>query len=280
MRNLVRLAKPGICFMISVTAAVGYITAAGGLIDVVHFMKTIAATALLAASAATLNQILERKHDAAMKRTCGRPLPSGAVSLRAAYALAAILAITGAALSLAFMPAATTIVLAICFVTYAFIYTGLKRRTPACTLVGAIPGALPVLGGWLATGAAITPTAVALVAVMFLWQMPHFLSIGWVVREDYARAGFRILSVTDADGSMSARISVLYAALLVPVSIVPFLSGGASLAYCAVALAVSGVFLWYSGRFALARTPQSARQLFFTSLVYLPVLFSGLLLLN
>lgn len=279
MRNLLRLTKPGICFMISGTAAVGYITAAGGLIDVGHFIKTIAATALLAASAAALNQILERKHDAAMKRTCGRPLPSGAVSVRAALALASVLFVSGTALSLAFMPLATTIVLEICFVTYAFIYTTLKRRTPACTLVGAVPGALPVLAGWLATGAAITPTAVALVAVMFLWQMPHFLSIGWVVREDYARAGFRILSVTDVDGSVSARISVIYAALLLPVSIVPFLSGGASLAYCAVALAVSGTFLWYSGRFAVARTPRTARQLFFTSLAYLPVLFSGLLIL-
>lgn len=277
MRPAIALAKPGITGLIAITAAAGYLAAAGEIVDPLYFMEVLAATTLLSAGAATSNQIIERRYDALMKRTSKRPLVTGAASVRFAASYAAIMATTGGLISLLVLPRLSTVLLFTCYVAY-IAYTLLKRQVWWSTLVGGIPGALPVLAGWTATGAAVSPTALALVAVMFIWQMPHFLSIGWLCRDDYRRAGFKVLSASDEDGSISARICLVYALVLIPVSFIPFMTGAVSVGYLLVAAICGGGFLWLAESFARTRTKGAARKLFFGSLSYIPLTFAALVL--
>ena len=279
VRDYASLTKPGITTLITVTAAVGYLSAAGSVIDARLFVATLVATALLSGGAATTNQILERRYDAEMLRTRQRPLPSGRVTVRAASAWAVTLASSGGILAIALLPRLSILLLFLSYISYV-LYTLLKRHTSACTLVGGIPGALPALAGWCATGDPLAPTALALVAVMFVWQMPHFLAIGWLCRADYARAGFKVISVRDSTGSISGRISMVYAFLLLPISLIPFLTGSAGSAYFAVAALCGCAFFWQSERFARLPSAGTARSLFFTSLVYLPAVFGSLVFLR
>lgn len=270
------LTKPGITLFIGVTAGAGFVTAVGGWGMPGRLVLTLVATMLMSAGAATLNQVAEVGWDARMRRTSSRPLPSGVVSRRAGTLFGWGLSLCGLVVALAFLPAAAAVFLVLCHISYVLVYTPLKRRTPLCTLAGAIPGALPVLAGWTATGRPIDVAAIALTGVLFMWQIPHFLAIGWMAREDYRSAGCPMLSVVDGSGRASARVSVVYAAAMVICSAVLAIAAGLGLVYLAVALVTGATYVAFAGQFVRSPELRPARRLFFTSLLVLPLQLAGL----
>ena len=242
--------------------------------------KLLAATAfgltLVSSSAAALNQLLEIKIDSRMERTKDRPLPAGRVRRKSVAAFVTVSAVAGLATLLWTAPLAAWLAL-VMIVLYDFIYTPLKRVTPFNTLVGALPGAFPLLVGWAAAGNGLDLRAGVMFAILFLWQLPHFMAIAWLFREDYGRAGLRMLSGSDEEGVVSARQAVHYAMTLVPVSLLPAIFGMAGQTYLYGALSLGLAFLAFTARFGLARTTPRARTLMSASLLYLPALL-GLLL--
>jgi heme o synthase len=264
------LTKPRITALVLVTAAVGYAIGAGSGLDPLVFFALLAGTAMVAGGASALNQYSERDADARMERTRRRPLPSGRVS--PGEALAFGLAVSGVGLVvLATINPLTAILGAIALTSYSLLYTPLKRITSLCTVVGAFPGAIPPLMGWAAACGSLSAGAWALFGVLFLWQLPHFLAIGWIYREDYARGGFPMLTVLDPDGASTGRQMMLYSAALVPVTL---LAGGLASAgpgYLWSAVALGALFFAGSARFFKQRSLASARLLFLVSILYLPV---------
>jgi heme o synthase len=276
-RAYLQLTKPGITLFIGVTAGAGFITALGGWGQPLRLAVTLLATMLMSAGAATLNQLFERGSDALMGRTASRPIPAGVVSAPAARIWGWGLSAAGLSLSLALLPWATALFLVACHVSYVFAYTPLKRRTPLCTLTGAIPGALPVLAGWTATGQPLDVTAFALTGVLFMWQIPHFLAIGWMARDDYRAAGCPMLAVVDASGRASARVSLIYSsAMVVCAAVVGFTSPAGHL-YMATALLCGAAYVLFAWRFLQQRERVPARRLFFSSLLTLPLLLTALM---
>jgi protoheme IX farnesyltransferase len=239
---------------------------------VLAFLHTLLGTALVAGGTNALNQIAERDVDAVMRRTAGRPLPTGRVGPGAATAFAWALGIAGIVELSVFLNLLTGILAAATLLTYVFAYTPLKRTTELATLVGAVPGALPILGGWTAAGGVLGPQAWTLFWIMFLWQLPHFLALAWVYREDYRRAGLRMLSVEDEDGRRTFRQASLYAVALLPVSLAPTLLGVAGAIYFFGATVLSLWLIWAGVAAALDRSTARARRLFTTSVAYLPLL--------
>lgn len=269
--DFVELTKPRITALVLVTAAVGY--AVGGLapFSAAAFLVFMAGTALLCGGASALNQYLERDADARMLRTNRRPIPAGRVT--PAESLAFGLAISAA--GLVFLSAVNLLTLAlgaVSLLSYVFAYTPLKRVTSLCTVVGAVPGALPPLMGWAAARGSLAPAGWALFAILFLWQLPHFLAIGWLYREDYARGGFPMLAVTDPDGAATGRQMVLYATALLPVTLVAGVLASAGKGYLFGALILGLGFLSCAVAFAWTRSTGAARRLFLASVLYLPVL--------
>lgn len=269
-RAALALGKPGIAAFITMAAVAAYIVA-GGSVASAAFVHVTVATALVAMGAAGLNQVREAEIDARMRRTRNRPVPSGTLARQQAVTVAVGLSVGGFAYSAMVLPWMTTVLLALSHASYVALYTPLKRITPHNTLVGGIPGSLPVLAGWVAAGAAIDAVALSLLCVLFLWQIPHFLAIGWLCRDDYRDAGFRMLTVDDTDGIATARISAAYALALLPVSLVPYFAGVAGSAYAAAALAAGTWYLWRAAAFLARRTNARARGMFLASLAYLPV---------
>jgi len=240
--------------------------------------EAVAGTALVAGGAAVLNQLYERDTDALMRRTRLRPLPDGRVSPGDARFFGLALSTAGLALLAARANwLAATLALAT-LVVYLVIYTPLKRRTPLSTLVGAVPGALPALIGWTASHGTIAAGGATLFAIVFLWQIPHFMAIAWLYREDYSKAGFPMLPVIEPEGRRAGRQAVLYALALVPVSLAPTGAGIAGHAYFATALMLGLALLVLAGRFARARNEPSARLLFLGSITYLPLLWIAMIL--
>jgi protoheme IX farnesyltransferase len=276
-RAWVGLTKPGITLFIGITAAAGYITALGGLLMPVRFGIALVATMLMSGGAATLNQVDELKWDALMRRTARRPLPAGVISARRARAFGWSLSALGLLLSLTLLPPATALFLVLCHISYVNIYTPLKRRTPLCTLTGAIPGSLPVLAGWAATGETIGVAALALTGVVFMWQIPHFLAIGWMARDDYAMAGCPMLGVVEGSGRASARISLAYTLAMLACAIVVGLTSPAGSLYMNVALIACLAYVAFAWHFVRQRDRLPARRLFFSSLIVLPVLLTALM---
>lgn len=268
------LTKPGITVMVTVTAALGF-AAAGGAVGLA-LLHAVVGTALAAAGANALNMVLERDSDARMRRTENRPLPAGRLQPIDALLFATILS-SGGMLYLTFLvnPLAGALA-AFTIATYAFVYTPLKKITTLNTLVGAVPGAVPPLIGWAAASGELAPGALMLFLVMFFWQMPHFLAIAWIYREDYARAGHRMLTVDDPDGRATGLQAVLYTAGLGAASMAPALLGLAGREYLACALALGVGLLWFAIRFALKPSRPSARRLFFASNLYLPLILTFL----
>jgi protoheme IX farnesyltransferase len=240
----------------------------------------LAATALgltlVSSSAAALNQLLEIKIDSRMERTKDRPLPAGRIKRRTVAAFVVVSAVAGLGVLLWADPLAAWLGL-VMIVLYDFIYTPLKRVTPLNTLVGALPGAFPLLVGWAAAGNGLDLRAGVMFAILFLWQLPHFMAIAWLFRDDYGRAGLRMLSGSDTEGLVSARQAIHYAMTLVPVSLLPAIFGMAGRIYLYGALTLGLAFLAFTARFGLARTTPRARTLMLASLLYLPALL-GLLL--
>lgn len=274
----IELAKPRITGMVVFTALVGFVVASPpGPVLTAVLAAALVGTGLVAAGASVLNQVMERGTDALMLRTQGRPIPSGRVQPNEARVFGGVLTASGLALLAwgcgwlaAFVALAT-------WASYLFVYTPLKRRTPLATLVGAVPGALPPVIGWAAARQSLDTGTFILFAILFLWQVPHFLAIAWLYRDDYARAGFPMLPVLDREGSFTGRQAVVHSLALLLVSLLPTAAGLAGPVYLAGAFLLGVTLTLFALRLARVRDLVAARALFLASVVYLPVLSSLLL---
>ena len=271
--DYVALAKPRLNLLVVASALAGYAMAGGSAASVAAWVLTVAGTALVAGGASAFNQIIERDADALMRRTRSRPLPDGRLPAGDAVAFAAILSVAGLIILAAGVNLLAAAVALATLASYAVVYTPLKRRTSFATVIGAIPGALPPVIGWAAASNTLSRGAWVLFGIVFLWQLPHFLAIAWMYREDYARAGFPMLPVIEPDGRSTTRQAVLYTAALLPLALAPTLVGMSGVVYFAGALALTLLFLGFSIRFAMTRGVRDARRLFFASIVYLPLLW-------
>ncbi|AGA30948.1 heme o synthase [Singulisphaera acidiphila] len=273
------LAKLRVATLVLATVAAGFVLGARGSSHPSTLLLTLLGTGMVASGASAWNQYLERRRDLLMRRTAGRPLPSGRLAPREAALFGTGIAIAGVAI-LATATNLTTAGLALLtFVLYVCVYTPLKPVTTLNTAIGAIPGALPPVIGWAAATGRLGIEAWALFLIVFLWQFPHFLAIAWIYREDYARGGHKMLPVVDPDGVMTGRQAASYALALVPAGLLPATIGLAGPVYFAGALALGIFYLTYSVRFWAGVTDQSARRLMWASFVYLPAILL-LLLLN
>jgi len=236
-------------------------------------LGTVIGTALVAGGASAYNQILERRTDALMQRTRRRPLPDGRLQIAEALIFATALSSLGLATLATAVNGLSALVALATLVSYVAIYTPLKLVTSFATVIGAIPGALPPVIGWAAARGDLSRGAWLLFGIVFLWQLPHFLSIAWMFRDDYARAGFPMLPVLEPDGRSTGRQTIIYAAALVPLSLAPTLIGLTGRAYFTGALALAAIFTALAVKFGLSRSRADARRLFFGSIIYLPLLW-------
>ena len=272
------LAKPRLNVLVVVTSAAGYYLGSTTNPNLALLLLTGAGTALVASGAAVLNQVSERDTDALMRRTRNRPLPAGRVTAGDARIFGMALAAGGVLLLGA---CANLVAAALALATigvYLAVYTPMKRQRPAATLVGAVPGALPPLIGWAAARGTVSLGGLALFAIVFLWQIPHFMAIAWMYRDDYARAGFPMLPVIEPNGRRAGRQALIYSIALVPASLAPTFVGIAGWTYFWVALALSAGMLALAARFATNRLDTAARALFFGSIAYLPLLWAAMIL--
>ncbi len=269
---LAELFKARLTSLVLLTTLVGFYLGQRGGMNWVLLLNTLAGTGLLACGAAALNQYLERDFDALMARTADRPLPAGRIQPQMVVVLGGVISVAGL-LWLAFGANLLTAVLgAVTLISYLFIYTPLKRKTTLNTAIGAVPGALPPLMGWTAVRGDLSIEGWALFAILFFWQLPHFLAIAWMYREDYAKGGFVMLPLVDRDGSRTGRSAVSHTLGLLPVSLSPFIFHVSGTLYFFGALVLGLVFLWCAMRFARQMDRLSARRLFFASILYLPLL--------
>ncbi|MFQ5703847.1 MAG: heme o synthase [Gemmatimonadales bacterium] len=270
--DAVELAKPRIVLLVMLTVAAGFWLGAAAVPSTLVLFHLMLGTALVAAGTNALNQVAERDVDALMLRTRMRPLPAGRMDVSTAMVGAWMVGIGGVAYLLLLVNLLTAVLAAATLATYVFLYTPLKRRSSVATLVGAIPGALPIVGGWTAAGGSLGPESWVLFWILFLWQLPHFLALGWLYKDDYARAELKTLSLNDPDGRITFSYATLYAAALLPASLMPAMLGTAGTAYFVGAVLLSGLFLAVSFRAARNATALNARRLFRASLAYLPIL--------
>jgi protoheme IX farnesyltransferase len=271
--DYVTLAKPRLNMLVVVTTLAGYYMAVPRDLGWGLLLHTLIGTALVASGASAFNQLLEIEPDGLMRRTRARPLPSGRLEPKRARAFAFVLSIVGLAqLGVAVNLLAAAVALAT-LLTYTVFYTPLKKRTSLATVIGGVPGALPAMIGWAAVRNNLSIEAWILFGIVFLWQMPHFLAIAWMYREDYKRAGFPLLPIVEPDGASTGRQAVVYAAALLPVSLAPTAAGMAGSLYLGGAAAMGAVFLALAMRFAWHLTAADARRLFFGSIMYLPLLW-------
>ncbi len=274
--DFLSLTKPRLNFLVLVTAMIGFYLGARDPSPwlVLHMLV---GTALVAGGASALNQAMERETDALMRRTRMRPLPAGRVRTADAVRFGLALSVAGLAeLALGVNLRAAAVAL-VTLATYTLAYTPLKRRTSLATIVGAVPGALPPVIGWAAATNTLSVHGWVLFAIVFVWQMPHFLAIAWMFRDDYTRAGIRLLPVVEPNGRMTGHQAAIYAAALIPASLAPVMIGMAGLVYLVGALLLGGLLLTSAARFAETRTLPAARAMFFGSIAYLPLLWAFLL---
>lgn len=277
LADYVALAKPRLNFLVVATSAAGYYLASPGSPEALPMSSAVIGTALVAGGAAALNQVFERDTDALMLRTRLRPLPDRRIAPADATRFGVVLSVIGLLLLAARANVIAALLATATLVIYLMVYTPMKRRTSIATFVGAVPGALPPLIGWTAARGAISVGGLALFAIVFLWQIPHFMAIAWLYRDDYRVAGFPMLPVIEPDGRRTGRHAVLFASALLPVTLVPALAGVSGLVYAAVALALGLGLIWLAVRFALSHTDAAARQLFFGSITYLPLLWIAMI---
>ena len=266
------LTKPGITRLVLVTTAAGFYLGSRGVFDLALLLHMLLGTAFAASGTNALNQWVEREADAKMRRTASRPLPSGRLGSFEAAAFAWGISVAGLLYLVAFVNLITAAIVALSLSSYVFIYTPLKMKTWVSTLIGAVPGALPILAGWTATGQPLSPAAWALFGIMFAWQMPHFYALAWIYRKDYDRAGFRMLTVVDDSGRRAARHSTLFAAALIPISMLPAVFGIAGQIYLVGALALGIAFLILAGGMLRKPDERLAWRVFTGSIIYLPLL--------
>jgi heme o synthase len=276
--DYVSLTKPRLNLLVVMTTFVAYWVGRRSGAPLAELVHTVVGTTLVAGGASALNQVWERDTDKLMRRTRRRPLPDARVSVTPALCFGVALTAAGLAELWGFVNALSAMVAFATMLSYLVWYTPLKLRTSLSTIVGAIPGALPALIGWAAATNALSPPGWALFAIVFLWQMPHFLAIAWMNRDDYARAGMPLLPVIEPDGRSTGRQAVLYAAAMIPVSLLPTAVGLAGPPYLAAALVLGGIVLWLAFQFAATRSHGAARRLFFATIIYLPLLWIVLVL--
>jgi heme o synthase len=275
------LTKPEINFVIAITTAAGFWLGSPETVSQLPWaalVHTLFGTVLVASGAATLNQVIELRFDALMKRTARRPVASGRMLCSHALWFGMALSILGVAYLEVTTNSLASLLAAFTLMSYLFLYTPLKRRTPLCTLVGAVPGAMPPLIGWAAAHGHLEAGAWVLFAIVFLWQFPHFMAIAWMYREDYARAGYVVLPSDENRNRLVIWQAVVAPFVLLLVGLIPAISRLSGLIYFGGALAIGGVFLNYSARFAAHRTNVAARQLLLASILYLPAVFALLVL--
>jgi len=270
------LCKPRIAALVLVVVAVSALVGGARAPQAATWVATLAGTALIAASASAMNQVLERRSDAFMDRTADRPLPSGKIAAGEAISFAAITGIAGIVCMAGLVNLPTALVGALTWLLYVVIYTPSKRRTSANTAIGAVAGAMPVFIGWAAAGASFSLAdgaggirAAALFLIVYLWQFPHFMAIAWLYREQYAAAGLKMLTVVEPTGTRAGAQAVLGALALLPISVLPLL-GGQNPVALAGAISLAAMYLLASAMFCWRRDQSSARRLLQMSLVYLP----------
>jgi protoheme IX farnesyltransferase len=268
------LTKPRIVLMVLITTFVGFYLGIVDTVDYVSLLHTLFGSALVAGGTLALNQVMEREADAKMERTKTRPLPDGRLQPLEALVFGVLITIGGLVYLAVLVNPLSALVTATIVISYLLIYTPLKMRTSLCMIVGAVPGALPPVIGWAAARGTIDLEAWVLFAIMFLWQMPHSLAIGWLYRDDYARAGFQLLPVLDPAGKSTGRQVVSNCLALLAVGFIPTLIGFTGAIYFFSALALGLMFLWYGVGLARSCSREAARRLLFASLVYLPVLLA------
>jgi len=279
--DFLALTKPEVNFLIVIATFSGFYLGYPG--DLHNFplermLNTLFGTLLVASGAATLNQYLEHRFDARMRRTSRRPIAAGRLSPRTAAWFGMSLSVAGTVYLLAMVNALSSALAIFTAATYLLIYTPLKRKTPLCTLAGAVPGAMPPLIGWAAASGTLNLEAWGLYLVLFLWQFPHFMAIAWMYRDDYARAGYLVLPPGEQSGRFMSSQTLLTSLALIPVSLMPTLIDRAGPVYFVLAGILSSLFFYYSARLAFQRSTLAARRLLWASIVYLPLAFCLLML--
>jgi protoheme IX farnesyltransferase len=272
LSDYLALAKPRVTVMVVLTMMFGFYLGARGEMNWALLLHAVLGTALVAAGTSALNQYLERDLDAKMLRTKNRPLPTGRLAPNSALAFGVLISILGLAHLMIFVNLLTALLAGFTLASYIFLYTPLKTRSAISTVVGAVPGALPPVGGWAAGRGELGIEAWVLFAILFIWQLPHFLAIAWIYREDYARGGFPMLPVIDPEGRSVGRQVLTNCLALLPVSLLPTLVGMAGSTYFFGALGLSLLFFISGLGVILHRSNLSAQRLMRASLLYLPIL--------
>jgi heme o synthase len=277
-RDFYELIKPRMNLLILGTTTVGFSLAAKTREQWTHLPHALIGTAFCAASAAILNQLLEKEYDAQMRRTQNRPLPTGRISPIHALILGITMGIIGGIYLLMFVNWMTAFLGTATLTSYVLVYTPLKRLTTLNTIIGAIPGAVPPMMGWTAVTGSLAPPALALFGILFVWQVPHFLAIATLYRDDYRAGGFKMLPVNDPKLARTARQILLYSAAMLPVSLLPVIVGIGGRVYEVMAVVLGIAFFAFALSCATHRTRTEARKLFFASIIYLPVLLAILMM--
>lgn len=268
------LVKARLTTLVLLTTLVGFYLGWNGAMNFVLLFNSLAATALVAAGASALNQWLERDYDAKMRRTQSRPLPSGRMQPATVAIFGGVCSVAGLVYLALAVNLLTSVIGAVTLVSYLFIYTPLKRVTWLNTAIGAVPGALPPLMGWTAARGELGSEGWALFAILFFWQLPHFFAIAWIYKDDYERAGFKMLPGIDPEGQRTAHQAISNTLALLAVSLFPFVFKMAGTTYLAGALVLGAGFLWSAIQFSRHLTLARARHLFFASIIYLPLLLA------
>jgi protoheme IX farnesyltransferase len=274
MGDLVELVKARLTLLVLITTFVGFCMASGGRLDLMQLFYTLIGTALVAAASQTLNQVIEVDVDRLMERTKDRPLPAGRIKRIHALLFGAAMAASGLVVLAVVVNIPAACMAAATLLIYLGLYTPLKRHTPFCITVGAVAGAIPPALGWVAAKPSMDAGAWVLFAILFFWQMPHFLAIAWMYREEYAGAGFVMLRPKDTNGSATAAESFIFTVALLAAAVAPYFLGLATPVYLAGAVVLNAVMLFCAVQFLLKRTRHSSRRLFFASIIYLPVLLA------
>ena len=277
LRDYYILTKPEVNLLILMTTSAGYYLGRHGAMNWAGLVNTVLGTLLVASGTATLNQFMERSHDAEMRRTAARPLPSGRISPREAFVFGVTLSVVGGLYLWLAVNALASLIAVSTLLSYLLIYTPLKRKTALCTLLGAFPGAAPTLIGWAGASATLDGQAWFLFALLFLWQFPHFLAIALMYRQDYERAGFRMLPRFDLDSHFTHTEIIVFTIVLIVATVLPGVGANYSLFYLLSMLVAGIFFLYYGLKLAQSSTKTSASRLLHASVIYLPVVLAVLM---
>ncbi|PEN14551.1 protoheme IX farnesyltransferase [Longibacter salinarum] len=276
LRDYLELTKPEISFLVTVSALAGFLLGSPDSVDLLILGVTLVGTALCAGGVGMLNHVIEERYDAQMKRTANRPIPDGRISASAARPVGITMVCVGVAIICPIVNPLTALLAMVTAVLYVYVYTPLKRTTKWNTVIGTIPGALPALGGYTAATGDLGAGGWAIFAILAFWQMPHFLSLAWMYRKDYARGNYAMLPVLEPGGTSTAVQMIGSTVLLCVASVTPFVYSTAGWLYLAVAAPLGIWFLWTTIDFARAKTGQAARRVLKASIVYIPVLVAAI----